>query len=151
VVVARTTNQVWLVPRNLEFDMIYRGQPLRRLARFLNRIVWLSAGWYVALVAPLVALADDSDTLQKQAIQRIDHYRDYARHTGDVGSLQLQRAQGELTVCANTFLANKNVAGAVLSYIKLGDIERPAEPLECCSSPVLPRPAICQAGEQPSL
>jgi hypothetical protein len=64
--------------------MIYRGQPQKRLARFLNRIVWLSAGWYLALVAPLVALADDSDTLQKQAIQRIDHYRDYVRHTGDV-------------------------------------------------------------------
>jgi CHAT domain-containing protein len=106
--------------------MIYRGQPQKRLARFLNRIVWLSAGGYLTLVAPLVALADDSDTLQKQAIQRIDHYRDYVRHTGDVASLlpELQRAQGELTVCANTFLANKNLAGAALSYIKLGDIER---------------------------
>jgi hypothetical protein len=106
--------------------MIYRGQPQKRLARFLNRIVWLSAGWYLALVAPLVALADDSDTLQKQAIQRIDHYRDYVRHSGDVASLlpELQRAQGELTVCANTFPANKNLAGAALSYIKLGDIEQ---------------------------
>jgi hypothetical protein len=53
----------------------------------------------LALVAPLVALADDSDTLQKQAIQRIDHYRDYVRHTGDVASASLLREQQRASKC----------------------------------------------------
>jgi CHAT domain-containing protein len=106
--------------------MIYRGQPLKRPAQLLNRIAWLGVAWHLILIAPLVAFPDDSDTLQKQAIQKIDNYRDYVRRTGDLNSLlpELQSAQGELTVSANTFLASKNLASAALSYIKLGDIER---------------------------
>jgi len=99
---------------------------LQRYVRFIKRIVQLAATWHLALLLPLVAFPDDSDTLQKQAIQRIDHYRDYARRTGDVNSLlpELQRAQNELTLSASASLANKNLANAALSLIKLGDIER---------------------------
>jgi CHAT domain-containing protein len=107
-------------------EMTYQGALLSRPARLRKRIVRLAAAWYVTLLIPLVAFPDESDSLQKQAIQKIDQYRDYARRTGDVTSLlpALQKAQNELVITANAFLAKQNLASAALSFIKLGDIER---------------------------
>jgi CHAT domain-containing protein len=89
-------------------------------------MVWLGALWHLTLLPQLAAFADDSDALQKQAIGRIDQYRDHARRTGDVNSLlpELLKAQYELTVSAKAALANQNFGSVALSLIKLGDIER---------------------------
>jgi|SRR5271165_222198 len=109
-----------------ECEMTYQGALLKRPARLRKRIVRLAAAWYVALLIPLVAFPDESESLQKQAIQKIDQYRDYAHRTGDVTSLlpELQKAQNALVITANAFLAKQNLGSAALSFIKLGDIER---------------------------
>ena len=106
--------------------MIYRDLPLRRPALPLRRFVALIALWHIALLLRATAVPDDSDALQKQAIQRIDQYRDYARRTGDVNSLlpQLQRAQYELTTSIKAAMAVQNFSSVSFSLLKLGDIER---------------------------
>src|SRR6516162_10450585 len=106
--------------------MIYCDLPLRRPALPLKRFVALFALWHIALLLRATAVPDDADALQKQAIQRIDQYRDYARRTGDVNSLlpQLQRAQYELTTSIKAAMAAQNFSNVSLSLLKLGDIER---------------------------
>ena len=80
----------------------------------------------LTLAAPVVACAADAEALQKQGIQKVDQYLDYMRRTGDVNSLlrELFTAQAQLRSSADGFLAVQNPAGAALSFLKLGDIER---------------------------
>lgn len=102
------------------------GGPLRRLHRQKTPIVLLTIALVLTLAAPRVARAADAEGLQKQGIQKVNQYRDYMRRTGDVNSRlpELLSAQSQLKQSADGFLAQQNPAGAALSFLKLGDIER---------------------------
>ena len=106
--------------------MKYLGALLNRLNRRKVRIVLLTAALVSTLAAPVVASAADAEGLQKQGIQKVNQYLDYMRRTGDVTSMlpELLRAQAQLRLSADAFLAEQNPAGAALSFLKLGDIER---------------------------
>ena len=106
--------------------MICSGASPHQPSRFLWRILRAAGVCHLSYLLSLAAIPQDAEGIQKQAIQKIDHYRDYARRTGDVNSMlpELQNAHNELTVTANFFLAKENFQSAALSFIKLGDIER---------------------------
>jgi len=106
--------------------MTYLGALFERLNWKKSRIVLLMAALVLTLAAPVVACAADAEALQKQGIQKVQQYLDYMRRTGDVNSLlpELFRAQAELRLSVDAFLAGQNPAGAALSLLKLGDIER---------------------------
>jgi tetratricopeptide (TPR) repeat protein len=97
-----------------------------RLNRQKTPIVLLVAALVLTLANPLVACAADAEGLQKQGIQKVNQYLDYMRRTGDVNSMlpELLSAQAQLRLSADAFLAEQNPAGAALSFLRLGDIER---------------------------
>lgn len=89
-------------------------------------ILRLAAVLVVTAPVALAYPADDPESLQKQGIQRVDQYIECVHRTGDLVSLipELHKAQNELTASSRGFLARQDFAGAALSFIKLGDIER---------------------------
>jgi len=106
--------------------MTYLGALPKRLHRQKPPIVLLTAALLFAFAALRVAGAADAEELQKQGIQKVNQYRDYMRRTGDVNAKlsELLSAQAPLRLSADAFLAEQNPAGAALSFLKLGDIER---------------------------
>src|SRR5262249_12024319 len=76
----------------------------------------------IALGAPETA----PDLLQQQAIQRIEHFIEHFRRTGERETQlgELQQADGELTASHDAFVRTNNLASAALSLIKRGDIKR---------------------------
>lgn len=107
-------------------EMTYLGALLGRLKQQKIRIVALATALPFMLGMPTAAAQGNAETIQKQAIQKVDQYRDYIRRTGDLNSMlpELLRAEGELRLSVNAFLAERNLGGATLSLLKLGDIER---------------------------
>ena len=69
---------------------------------------------------------NDPQQLQKSGIAKTDHWMDYARRTGDAKSTvsELAAAQLELKASYELFLKQQDFAGASLSAIKIGDIQR---------------------------
>jgi CHAT domain-containing protein/tetratricopeptide (TPR) repeat protein len=106
--------------------MTYLGALPKRLHRQETPIVLLTAALLFAFAALRVAGAADAEELQKQGIQKVNQYRDYMRRTGDVNARlsELLSAQAPLRLSADAFLAQQNPAGAALSFLRLGDIER---------------------------
>lgn len=106
--------------------MTVLGASLERLNRQKTPIALLTATLVLTLAVPAVAGAADAEGLQKQGIQKVNEYLDYMRRTGDVNSMlpELLWAQAQLRLSADAFLAEQNPAGAALSFLKLGDIER---------------------------
>src|SRR5262245_58916000 len=64
--------------------------------------------------------------LQQQAIQRIEHFIEHFRQTGDRVTLlgELEQADSELAASYDAFMHTNNLALAALSLIKRGDIQR---------------------------
>ena len=69
---------------------------------------------------------NDPLQLQKSGTAKLDHWMDYARRTGDAKSTvyELSAAQSDLKACYDLFMARQDFAGASLSAIKIGDIQK---------------------------
>jgi len=86
--------------------------------------------WYCLVVAATFQVfgqsSNDPRQLQESGIAKIDHWIDYVRRTGDAKSslFELQAAQSELEASRDLFLKQQDFAGAPLSAIRLGDIQR---------------------------
>ena len=97
--------------------MKMRSEPLGRLIVFFALVVFASS----------VQSASDPKQLQDQAIKRIDLFVEHFRKTGDfktrVADLLLP-AQNDLLASHQAFSAQGDLAGAALSLIKLGSIQR---------------------------
>ncbi len=95
---------------------------IQRVFRVLWCLVVLTAAFRPAFGQP----GNDPQQLQKSGIAKIDHWMDYARRTGDAKSTfsELATAQSELKASYDLFLKQQDFAGASLSAIKMGDIQR---------------------------
>jgi CHAT domain-containing protein len=87
--------------------------------------------WHYLIVATTVQAVfgqsnDDPRQSQESGIAKVDHWIDYVRRTGDAKSrlYELQAAQSELEASRDLFLKQQDFAGAALSAIRLGDIQR---------------------------
>ncbi len=99
-----------------------QGPIRQRALRVLGCLFVLSAMLQPALSQP----SNDPQLLQKSGIAAIDHWLDYVRRTGDAKSTvsELAVAQSQLKASYDIFLKQQNFAGASLSAIKIGDIQR---------------------------
>ena len=97
--------------------MKMRSEPLGRLIVLFTLVVFAS----------YVQSASDPKQLQDQAVKRIDLFVEHFRKTGDfktrVADLLLP-AQNDLLASYQAFSEQGDLAGAALSLIKLGSIQR---------------------------
>lgn len=99
----------------------------------------LAAASLVVAAASLPARcqsAVDSLTLQKQAIQAVNDYRDRFRQTGDRASLlsRLQQAEATLKITYVAFLSHGDTSSALLSAITAADAERMQQKMDTAFS-----------------
>ena len=90
------------------------------------------APWTMLCLMPITVRAsfgqqsDDPRQLQQEGIAKIDHWVDYVRRTGDAkGTVsELTAAQFKLKESFDIFTQRRDAAGAALSVIKIGHIQR---------------------------
>jgi len=95
--------------------------PFRTIAHCTGYALFLLAAF------PSPAAATESpEVLQARGVQGVDQFIDHFRKTGDHASLlpQLRDAEAVLAPTYDTFIAQRNGAGAALSIQTMGDAER---------------------------
>ena len=89
----------------------------------------------IAMSAPPVAAQEDASQLVRQAVARMEEYREYFRQTGDYRGRTpiLQQVLADLDRACPALAGAGDRASAATCFVKAGDAGRAAVKRLCCS------------------